>query len=317
MSPFERDIAAIAAGVSLAVDGSAVVAGCPVTVAGPEGPCAGLAAALYASFYCRPAPAGAEADAAAFLEALRQANTLPPRWQAWTVAAVDGFGLLLADGAGASRRAVAAELPPSPVPPTVGQTVYLPESREVLTGPTGHYAILGRPMAGPETGRQVRFYWNLAPAGAAQFLTALGSGLERRRIPFQAKVPAHPGGYARADGGVLYLAAEDVDAACDTVAAVHRALRDRLRADAPLFTRRLGHGLAFAESPPGGESFGMHRCRLVAEALVQAGPGASVERAVEAIRTRFHGYGLDPEAPERNAATCYPYDFTLIEEAAR
>src|SRR5262249_49841937 len=35
----------------------------------------------------------------------------------------------------------------------------------------------------------------------------------------------------------------------------------------PAFTRRIAGGLGFAEDPGTGESFGQHRCRLLAEAL--------------------------------------------------
>ena len=45
----------------------------------------------------------------------------------------------------------------------------------------------------------------LAAGGAAAFLRDLGTRLERRRIPFQAKVPVGPSLYARTDAGVIYL----------------------------------------------------------------------------------------------------------------
>jgi hypothetical protein len=310
LSALRQDLRAIADGVSVERDGHAVLGGHRVAVASPEGPCAGLAQAVYSQFYCRPAPvAGPGGDAAAFVETLRAANPVAPRWEEWTLAGSDAYGLLLSQPPGAVRRALPAEVAPGPGGLGAGQPVYLPAARDMLTGPAGHFAILGRPVAGAETGRQVRFYWNLEPAGAALFLAEAGAGLERRRIPFQAKVPADPRGYGRADTGVLYLAAEDLAAAADIVARTYQALAGARGDDTPLFARRLAPGLAFAESPSGGESFGMHRSRLAAEGLVQAGPGADADRKVEAMLARLVGYGLDPEAAERNAGTFYPYAF--------
>jgi hypothetical protein len=314
LSELRRGLWAIAEDVALGEDGRALVAGERVDVAGPEGPCAGLAQAIYGRFYCRPAaaPAEAEADAAAFLETLRAANPIAPRWEAWTVTGSDAYGLILSQPSGAVRRAAAGEVAAGPGGLAVGQPVHLAAAREMLTAARGHFAILGRPVVDAGTGRQVRFYWNLEPAGAARFLAEAGGGLERRRIPFQAKVPADPRDYGRADTGVLYLAAEDVAAAADIVAGTYEALRAVQGGDTPLFARRLAPGLAFAESPPGGESFGIHRSRLAAEGLVQAGPGADAERKSEAMLARFAAYGLDLEAPERNAGTSYPYEFPEI-----
>lgn len=317
LSALRSDLEAIARRVQLVGDGYAEVDGRATPVAAAEGPCAGLTRAIYGAFYCVPEAATAEAGGPdEFLQALRRANPVAARWDAWTVAGSDATRLILSQGSGAVRRATAAEVASPSGVPAAGGTVYLPAERDLLTGPEGHYAILGRPVVPAEYGRQVRFYWNLEPGGAAPFLATIGAGLDRRRIPFQAKVPASPQGYGRADTGVLYLAAEDVPAALDVVAAAHADLRDALQDRTPLFARRLRRGLAFAESPPTGESFGLQRCRLVAEGLVQAGPGAGVPGKVEAALARLSAYGLDLETVERNAGTAYPYDFSLLGEAA-
>lgn len=178
-------------------------------------------------------------------------------------------------------------------------------AREMVTA--GHYFAIGRAVAEAATGRQVRFYWNVAPDGAAPLLTMLATGLERRRIPFQLKVPIAAGGYGRADAGVLYCTGEDVAAAIDLIHVAHAALLPVLRDDAPLFVRRLAPGLGFAESPPSGESFGMQRCRLLAEGLIAARTKACAPE--EAMMARLVDYGLHPDRLERNPATAFPYLF--------
>jgi hypothetical protein len=321
MKTAPRDtIRRIVAAVSLPARDRAVLAVAggetSVPVAGPGGPVAGLAAALYGHFYCVPrsSEAPASADPAAFLATLRAANPLAPRFEpGWTVARIDRSGILLADAMGRQRLAALSDIAPygSMAP---GQPVRLASPREMITGAAGHYLILGRPIREPRAGSQVRFYWNIGPGGAATFLSAAGAGLDRRRIPFQAKVPVSPQGYGRADCGVLYLDAEHVEAASDVIASTRRALGASMRPETPLFARPLAPGLAFAESPPSGDSFGMHRCRLVAEGLVMAFErGATGAKArVDAVCERLTGYGFDLAALERNPATHYPYRFEAL-----
>jgi hypothetical protein len=192
--------------------------------------------------------------------------------------------------------------------------------RDVVTAPNGHFVIAGRPGFDPQTGRQIRFYWNLRAEGAATFLREIGTRLERRRIPFQAKVPVDPVGYARTDCGVLYLNDDDVESARDAIAATYRLLGEHLRDSVPLFTREIAPGLAFAESPPTRESFGMHRCGLIAEALLWAEQRGArdLEARLALLRERLTSYGLDLNRLERNPSSHYPYrlDGLMQEQAA-
>jgi hypothetical protein len=192
--------------------------------------------------------------------------------------------------------------------------------RHYVTAPAGHFIIFGRHGFDPQTGRQIRFYWNLAPEGAAAFLREIGTRLERRRIPFQAKVPVDPARYARTDCGVLYLNDEEVEAARDAIAATYQVLRENLRPAVPLFTREIAPGLAFAESPPTRESFGMHRCGLIAEGLLwaEARGAREPEARLAILHERLTGYGLDPDRLELNPTSRYPYrlDSLMKEQAA-
>ena len=289
-------------------------------VAGSAGPVSGLTDMLYRHFYCVPEPEKVKesADPASFLAALRAANPVPARaMDGWTIVQADTAGYLLADANGRRRRATMAEIAPLQGGLAPGQPVRLSPLREMLTGAAGHYIVLGRPMSDPRHGRQLRFYWNVEAEAAATFLAAIGSGLDRRRIPFQAKVPADPRGFGRADCGVLYLDDEEAAAAVDVVQSVHAALSSGLRPATPLFARRLAPGLAWAEGPPGGESFGMQRCRLVAEGLVLAFEGGARTAAarIRAVLERMKGYGLDLDAVERNPGAHYPYSFERFGKA--
>jgi hypothetical protein len=329
MIPFDQQLRAIVAAVSFASPQQARVTNLngaqrDVAVAGERDAFGGLAVALYADHYSLQ-PAGEERPApesgADFLAALRAANPVAARHQdGWTVMRADASGVWIVDAAQQQRFAALNEIVPLANALAPGSPVRLVPQREFVTAPAGHFVIFGRQGFDPQTGRQVRFYWNLAPQGAAAFLREIGARLERRRIPFQAKVPVDPARYARTDCGVLYLNDEDVEAARDAVASTHQTLRENLRPAVPLFTREIAPGLAFAESPPTRESFGMHRCGLIAEGLLwaEARGARESEARLATLSERLTAYGLDPDRLELNPTSRYPYrlDLVMDEQAA-
>ena len=327
MTSFDEQLRAIVAAVAFASPQHARVTNLNgstrnVAVAGERDGFSALGVALYADRYSM-LPASADRpvkeDAASFLAALRAANTLAQRHQdGWTIMRADASGVWLVDAAQQQRFATLGEVIPLAGALAPGSPARLVPQRELITGPAGHYMIFGRQGFDPQTGRQVRLYWNIAPAGAATFLRETITRLERLRVPFQAKVPVDPMRYARTDCGVLYLNDEDVEAAREAIAQVYRVVRDHLRSPVPLFTRPLAPGLALAESPPTRESFGMHRCSLVAEGLVWAEQrGAREQEARLAIlRERLAAYGLDLAHLERNPTSRYPYRLDTVKDAA-
>jgi HopA1 effector protein family len=328
MIPFDRQLRNIVAAVAFVSPQHARVTSSngvqrDIAVAGERDAFGGLAVALYSDHYCL-LPAGADppatGTAAAFLAQLRAANPVAARYQdGWTVMRTEATGVWIANAAQQPRFAALNEIVPLANAIAPGLPVRLVPQRDFVTGPAGHFVIIGRPGFDPQTGRQIRFYWNLAPDGAAPFLREVGTRLERLRIPFQAKVPVDPVRYARTDCGVLYLNDEEVEAARDAIAATYQMLRDSLRPAVPLFTREIAPGLAFAESPPTRESFGMHRCGLIAEGLLAAeARGMREEEARLAIlREHLTAYGLDLDRLERNPTSRYPYSLdALLEEQA-
>jgi hypothetical protein len=186
--------------------------------------------------------------------------------------------------------------------------------REMVTAPTGHYVLLGRAVHDALTGRQVRFYWNLAAESGPAFVHELSTRFERGHIPFQAKLPVVPQGFARIDTGVLYLSDDDVEVALDAVAGAYAALSAGIRPDVPLFTQEIAPGLGFAESPPNGDSFGMHRCDLIAEGLVQAHERgvSSADERFAVVHERLTRYGLDVDRLAFNPHSHYPYRLDLV-----
>lgn len=109
----------------------------------------------------------------------------------------------------------------------------------------------------------------------------------------------------RRDPAVLYLDLSQ-PLASGWVGALAETLAGLLDGTPPPFTRQIGRGLAWAEDPGGGVSFGEHLCRLLAAA-------AEAPRALDdegswrgAVEREFRSAGLDPERPEICAAARGP-----------
>ena len=81
---------------------------------------------------------------------------------------------------------------------------------------------------------------------------------------------------------------------------------DRLMDPAtPLFSRPIRQGVGVAEEPNNGESFGMHRSRLVVEGIVDAWNRGlqSVDARLRAVEERFRLNGLDLRRPYLSAGS--------------
>jgi hypothetical protein len=108
-----------------------------------------------------------------------------------------------------------------------------------------------------------------------------------------------PLGYGRADSAVLYLDGRDLAVAFPLVVEVYEELKPQLSPEVPWLAQTLAPGLGLAEDPRNGESFGQHRCRVLAEALwssFQEGHHSTEDR-IEAVIAAFARSGLDPARP--------------------
>ncbi len=113
---------------------------------------------------------------------------------------------------------------------------------------------------------------------------------------------------------MLYLLKEDLDVAVPLLAEVYGEVRGDLKRPVPALTKRIAPGVGLAEDPEGGnDSFGMHRCRLLAEGLVRGWErGAeSVEDRLAVVIETFEEAGIDPERPYLNPGSVDDYDFTF------
>jgi hypothetical protein len=122
---------------------------------------------------------------------------------------------------------------------------------------------------------QIRLYLNLRAAAAEPFISALCSEESIRDVRFEAKVLNDPALFERVDPAVIYCEPAVVGALVAFVEGFAAEASGGLGESVPLFTHRVAPGVGLAESPdPGPDghvtSFGDHRCRLLAGAVLES-----------------------------------------------
>jgi hypothetical protein len=186
--------------------------------------------------------------------------------------------------------------------------------KEFLKMSPGFYLALGNEglTLDPAT-PIVRFYWNLRSGGAPRLVGAATRALNRERVPFRLKVSNDPDGFTRCDAGVLYVQRQDYLRVAQAVSGIYAGLVADIKPATPVFTKRLAPGLALAEEPAVGpaDSFGTHRCGLLAEAIIRAyeQKTAAVQDRMAVLAACFAEEGLSLHAPFLNAGSVDDFHF--------
>jgi hypothetical protein len=273
-----------------------------------------LARLLYASWY---AGGGAKrADTAdggpPLVEALRASHAGSWRFEnGWTAVRVSSAGRVVARRGQVERLLTVTDYASQERPglaPRVGDRLLVVERIDDLLSLPGFWSTHSPDWISDP--RQVlRVYFNVQPAGAPELVWQVTRRLAGR-LPFCLKLPSSAPGFARRDAAVLYLDCEHFAQAREPLAASIAALAGWLDAETPPLTRKLAPGVGAAESPPGRESFGQRRCRLVAGALAAAADAGEAELAplLQAIRERFAAHGVPPERPWLERRSDHDYD---------
>jgi len=251
----------------------------------------------------RREPASASGDGGAFGRALSQANCGRGSWQAgWRVAAVeeDAIAVVRPDG-------LLLLAPPQDcrIEGTLAD-VRLPKDLAGLA--PGVLRVLGDAPAGDE--ERVRCSCDVTATAAVTFVARVTYALNRADLPFTLDVLDDPARYGRGPAADLLVARTDATAAIAVLRPLLRTLGTHLSGDAPAFAKPLGRGLALAEEPAGGENFGEHRCRLLAEAIVAAGDESlrPPTARLAAARDRFAIDGISLDAPYLQPGSIDAYD---------
>lgn len=253
---------------------------------------------LYYRWYCRPGDP-AHFEKAAFPRELTAAHPGADRWDRdWVVkdAMKDGVVLATKD----DRRRWAAPggyvLRNPGYGPAAGARVHLFAPRDSVDLQEGYYYAFGSTLE-DDAARQdgVRLYFALLPREVPATLERLVRVLDVYEVPFRFKCLSDPATYGRADAAVLYVARRFAQITCRLLPQIWRGAAR----NPPAMTRAILPGIGLADDPPGGESFGLHRCQIIAAAVL--GAQGDWEAAIAA---GFREMRLDAARPWLNAGSC-------------
>lgn len=152
---------------------------------------------------------------------------------------------------------------------TVGNLVEIKLPKNVVQN--GFYMAVGN-AANHGDEDIVRIYFNLSPDGAVAVMDGLTTQLNALPISFTFKALYNPSDYGRCDSGVLYFDKHNYEVVRPVLERVYTENQSHFGDVVPLFTKLLAPGLALAEEPSSKfterESFGMNRCQIIANALL-------------------------------------------------
>lgn len=166
--------------------------------------------------------------------------------------------------------------------------------------------VSSRDRSNSDPAEWVRIYFHITPEGAVALMDALTQRLNDIALPFQFKALYNPSDYDRYDSAVLYFEKRDYEAVRQVLQVVYPAQRSHFQPEIPLFTRFLAPGLALAEEPDQKfvtkESFGTHRCQIVANGLLEAWKNTDnrPEDRMAAILQEFSCLQIDVKHPYLN-----------------
>jgi hypothetical protein len=154
--------------------------------------------------------------------------------------------------------------------------------------------------------RLVRVYFNLNAEGAVAVMGSLTQQLNGSDIPFSFKALYNPSDYGRFDSAVLYFRKSRYALVRTILQSVYTEHQCQFGVDVPLFTKQLAPGLALAEEPDrkfaAQESFGLNRCQIVANGLLDAWKqgNETKENPITSIFRNFADQGIDVFHPYLN-----------------
>lgn len=193
---------------------------------------------------------------------------------------------------------------------SVGDTVAIRMPRNLVE--TGFYVAVGN--AGTvnlhRSNRQhqtVYIYFNFTPDGAIAIMRSLTEQLNSSQIGFTFKALFDPSSYNRNDSGVLYFERSNYNIIRQILQSVYAQNQSHFLSNVPLFTKLLAPGLSLAEKPEyketTGERFGLNRCQIVADGLLDAWDNGdrTSQGQLSAISKRFSLLGIELQHPYLNA----------------
>jgi hypothetical protein len=207
---------------------------------------------------------------ATFVSQLAAANATADRWEAgWTAEATDPNGCLTASRYAIRQRFGLGQYRLSGQQfPQTGQLVEVLFPGHSTSIQPGFVYILGEELSRIEDETNwLRIYFNIHVDGAVTLVSKLSRLLNQFCIPFKLKLLASPVVFQRVDSAVLFVNRRYYRPVLYLLSRVTPDISSVLDEATPLFSKRLYAGIGLAEDPGNGESFGLSRCLLLAQAV--------------------------------------------------
>lgn len=275
---------------------------------------------LYFYCFCHPFNGDLPADRPTappdnnFVQKLSAANAASERWDSgWQIVQILQSGQVVAQKRGVNRNLWPGEfinLDGPGMPLRLGASINVFFPKESITLQPGFYMTFGETMIEEANDYNlVRFYWNVEADGAAELTARITTSLNRFLLPYRFKCLTIPDYYSRMDSAVLYVSKRFYRITAELLRDVHKGVKKHLSPETPLFTKHLARGLGMAEDPGLQDSFGTHRCRVLAEGILNAhNHGARSEQArFQEVIKQFRHYGINPERPFLNPGSVDVY----------
>jgi hypothetical protein len=263
--------------------------------------------ALYAQWYTRPregfeVPSGCPPD---LVEMLRAAHAGFLDWEdGWCVVDVGPRGQAVVRRGSEVRLLERTDYSASTRPgllPRAGDTVSVTRRRDRVDPGDGWWRTSGPSWTwSAPPACLVRLYFDGDVTGVASLVAALTRMLADEHEPWMLKCAVDPPQYARSDAIIAYLTPHAIERRAVQLVDLARSGDIRGRSGGPRLTLTVAPGLTAAFDPGRDESFGTHRCRLIAEAA---------HGGVEAVLARFAADGVNHARPwAREADPLLPWE---------
>ncbi|WP_400083095.1 T3SS effector HopA1 family protein [Yoonia sp. R78084] len=218
---------------------------------------------------------GDGAPSAALIADISTANDTTAKVEdGWVVRSLLSEGAVIAERYGKVCKFISGQFlaAPDAAPVRPGSEIVVTHLAGSKTVQPGFFHIFGQSqLDAAEEVKNIRLYFNLIGPGAAAPVAGLVSQvLNRYLVPFRYKTATRICDYSRADTAVLYIPERAFTVAAMALATQMPQLALYLDDAVPAFTMRVGNGLGLAEDMPDAGSFGAARCKLVAQAMMQA-----------------------------------------------
>jgi hypothetical protein len=188
--------------------------------------------------------------------------------------------------------------------------VFMP--KEYCSLMPGFYLVNGN-MSLKHNSTILRIYWNVKSEGAVFLVNQITIKLNKQNIPFQFKIINNKYNFNRSDSAVLYINKDKLPDTLKEVIDIYKGIRFYIKDDTSMFTKQLFPGLSLAEDPNNNESFGQHRCRLLAEAFyyIYKNNIVSTDNKINSIIKYFNSHNIDVNHPYAYLDTINYYDSIL------